>query len=90
MRYNLEDIEDCREVLRKVSREYIVQSEDDDDCTLAIKRELRRLPSDEQVLFILYTEVNSYRILAKIFGVSRMTIFNKIKTIKEKIRGKIK
>jgi DNA-directed RNA polymerase specialized sigma24 family protein len=68
----------------------MAQSDEDDDRTLAIKRVLRKLPAHEQILFILYTEVESYRQLAKLFGVSRTTILNKVKEIKDKIRRQIK
>ena len=90
MRYKLNNIADCRAVVRRVWREYMVQSDEDDDRTLAIKRVLRTLPTDEQVLFILHTEIESYRTLAKIFGVSRTTILNRINEIKTKIRQRVK
>lgn len=89
MRYRLESVEDCQKVLRRCLREYLTANADDDDRTYAIKRVLRTLPADEQALFILQTEVGSYRQLAKIFGVSRTTILNKVQEITEKIRAQI-
>lgn len=90
MRSNLHDIGECREILRRAWREYMAQSDEDDDRSLAIKEALRTLPPDEQALFILYTEVESYRTLAKLFGVSRTTILNKVADIKKKIKQKVK
>ena len=89
MRYKLSSIGDCQEVLRRCLREYTTESEEDDDRSLAIKRALRSLPADEQALFILETEVGSYRKLAKIFGVSRTTILNKVQEIKNKIKTRL-
>lgn len=89
MRYKLSSIEDCQEVLRRCLREYTTESEEDDDRSLAIKRALRSLPADEQALFILETEIGSYRKLAKIFGVSRTTILNKVQEIKNKIKRRL-
>lgn len=89
MRYKLSSIEDCQVVLRRCLREYTTESEEDDDRSLAIKRVLRSLPADEQALFILETEIGSYRKLAKIFGVSRTTILNKVQEIKNKIKTRL-
>lgn len=89
MRYRLTSVEDCQKILRRCFREYITPNEADDDRTFAIKRVLRTLPADEQALFVLQTEIGSYRQLAKIFGVSRTTILNKVQEITEKIRERI-
>lgn len=89
MRYRLTSVEDCQKILRRCFREYITPNEADDDRTFAIKRVLRTLPADEQALFVLQTEIGSYRQLAKIFGVSRTTILNKVQEITEKIRARI-
>lgn len=89
MRYRLTSVEDCQNILRRCFREYITPNEADDDRTFAIKRVLRTLPADEQALFVLQTEIGSYRQLAKIFGVSRTTILNKVQEITEKIRARI-
>ena len=89
MRYRLTSVEDCQKILRRCFREYITPNEADDDRTYAIKRVLRTLPADEQALFVLQTEIGSYRQLAKIFGVSRTTILNKVQEITEKIRARI-
>ena len=89
MRYRLTSVEDCQKILRRCFREYIKPNEADDDRTFAIKRVLRTLPADEQALFVLQTEIGSYRQLAKIFGVSRTTILNKVQEITEKIRARI-
>lgn len=89
MRYRLTSVEDCQKILRRCFREYITPNEADDDRTFAIKRVLRTLPADEQALFVLQTEIGSYRQLAKIFGMSRTTILNKVQEITEKIRAQI-
>lgn len=89
MRYKLQNIDDCRTILRRSLREYLCTSDEDDDRTFAIKRELRKLPPDEQAIFILHTEIGSYRELAKIFGVSRTTILNRVKTITKKIKQRL-
>lgn len=89
MRYRLTSVEDCQKILRRCFREYITPNEADDDRTFAIKRVLRTLPADEQALFVLQTEIGSYRQLAKIFGVSRTTILNKVQEITDKIRARI-
>lgn len=89
MRYKIKTIEDCQKILRRCFREYITASEEDDDRTFAIKRVLRTLPADEQALFVLQTEIGSYRQIAKIFGVSRTTVLNKVQEITEKIKKKI-
>lgn len=89
MRYKIKTIEDCQKILRRCFREYITASEEDDDRTFAIKRVLRTLPADEQALFVLQTEIGSYRQIAKIFGVSRTTVLNKVQEITEKIRARI-
>lgn len=86
----VEDIEDCRRVLRQVMREYLAENEEDDDRTLGIKQAIAALPAEEQVLFVLHTEVGSYRQLAKAFGVSRMTIYNRVQEIKQRIKDKLK
>lgn len=89
MRYKIKTIEDCQKILRRCFREYITASEEDDDRTFAIKRVLRTLPADEQALFVLQTEIGSYRQIAKIFGVSRTTVLNKVQEITEKIKTRI-
>lgn len=89
MRYRLTSVEDCQKILRRCFREYITPNEADDDRTFAIKRVLRTLPADEQALFVLQTEIGSYRQLAKIFGVSRTTILNKVQEITKKIKARI-
>lgn len=89
MRYRLASVEDCQKILRRCFREYITPNEADDDRTFAIKRVLRTLPADEQALFVLQTEIGSYRQLTKIFGVSRTTILNKVQEITDKIRARI-
>lgn len=89
MRYKIKTIEDCQKILRRCFREYITASKEDDDRTFAIKRVLRTLPADEQALFVLQTEIGSYRQIAKIFGVSRTTVLNKVQEITEKIKTRI-
>ena len=90
MRHKVTTQEECRELLRKAFREYTTQSDADDDRTLAIKRAIRHLQPSEQALFILYNEIESYRQIAQIFGVSRTTVLNEIKVIKAKIRKEIR
>lgn len=82
----VDNIEDCRRVLRQVMREYLAVNDEDDDRTLGIKRVIASLPAEDQVLFILHTEVGSYRQLAKAFGVSRTTVFNRVQQIKDRIK----
>ena len=89
MRYKITTIEDCQKILRRCFREYITASEEDDDRSFAIKRVLRTLPADEQALFVLQTEIGSYRQIAKIFGVSRTTVLNKVQEITKKIKTRI-
>lgn len=89
MRYRIKTVEDCQKILRRCFREYITPSDEDDDRTFAIKRVLRTLPADEQALFVLQTEIGSYRQIAKIFGVSRTTVLNKVQEITEKIKTRL-
>lgn len=89
MRYKLTSEDECKRILRRVRREYTVQSEEDDDRTLAVKEALCKLPADEQAIFILHTEIGSYRELSKILGVSRTAIHNRVKEITEKIKNNL-
>lgn len=86
MRQRIDNIDDCKRTLRATLREYLTPSGEDDDKMATIKRVLCRLPLEEQMLFILHTEIGSYRQLAKVFGVSRTTIFNRVTAITKKIR----
>lgn len=90
MRVNRVDgIKDCRRLLRQVMRDYITENAEDDDQMLAIKQAVASLPPEERVLLILHTEIGSYRQLAKVFGVSRTTIFNRVQQIKERIKNNL-
>lgn len=86
MRHRIDSIDDVRALLRRVARDYTVPNEDDDDRTFAIKRRVATLPNADKVLFILYTEVGSYRQIGKVFGVSRTMVLNEIKRITNTIR----
>lgn len=86
MRYKLETIDDARALLRRVARDYLMPNEEDDDITYTIKQRISALPNADKVLFILYTEVGSYRQISNIFGVSRTMVLNEIKRITNTIR----
>jgi DNA-directed RNA polymerase specialized sigma subunit len=86
MRYKLETIDDARALLRRVARDYLMPNEEDDDITYTIKQHISALPDADKVLFILYTEVGSYRQIGKVFGVSRTMVLNEIKRITNTIR----
>ena len=86
MRYKLETIDDARALLRRVARDYLMPNEEDDDITYTIKQRISALPDADKVLFILYTEVGSYRQIGKVFGVSRTMVLNEIKRITNTIR----
>lgn len=86
MRYKLETIDDARTLLRRVARDYLMPNEEDDDITYTIKQRISALPDADKVLFILYTEVGSYRQIGKVFGVSRTMVLNEIKRITNTIR----
>lgn len=89
MRYKLKSVEDCKELMQRVLPDYITPTDSDDDRMIAIKTAIKRLPADEQALFVLHTEIGSYRTIAKIFGVSRTTVLNKVKAIRQKIKTKL-
>lgn len=86
MRYKLETIDDARAILRRVARDYLMPNEEDDDITYTIKQRISALPDADKVLFILYTEVGSYRQIGNIFGVSRTMVLNEVKRITNTIR----
>lgn len=86
MRHRIDSIDDVCALLRRVARDYLVPNEDDDDRTFAIKRRVATLPDADKVLFILYTEVGSYRQIGNIFGVSRTMVLNEVKRITNTIR----
>lgn len=86
MRHRIDSIDDVRTLLRRVARDYLVPNEEDDDITYTIKQRISGLPDADKVLFILYTEVGSYRQIGKVFGVCRTMVLNEIKRITNTIR----
>lgn len=69
--------------------EYLEINFDDDDCIRAIREELRGLTLAERMIFVMYSEEQTYSAVAKKLGCSVPTVSKRIKQIKNKLRSKI-
>lgn len=62
-----------------------IWSESSEDIRI-LKESIMNLPSANRIIFLLYSELASYRKVAKKLGVSHTIIYKQIKSIREDIR----
>lgn len=58
---------------------------EDDDKVREIKYALTKLPLADKIIFCLQTDIQSFRKVGKILGISYTSVFNEFKRIKKEI-----
>lgn len=74
-----------KEVIDEYKPDYDIMSDDDEEMRI-IKESIMNLPTANRIIFLLYSELASYRKVAKKLGVSHTIIYKQIKSIREDIR----
>lgn len=74
-----------KEIIEEYKPNDDIFSDDSDDVGI-LKESVMNLTSADKIIFLLYSELASYRKVAKILGVSHTIIYKQIKKIREDIR----
>lgn len=74
-----------KEVIDNYKPDYDIMSDDDEEMRI-LKESIMNLPTANRIIFLLYSELASYRKVAKKLGVSHTIIYKQIKSIREDIR----
>ena len=74
-----------KEVIDEYKPDYDIMSEDNEEMRI-LKESIMNLPTANRIIFLLYSELASYRKVAKKLGVSHTIIYKQIKKIREDIR----
>lgn len=75
--------------LRNIMSEYIPDQLNDSEELYNIKQAITALPKSDQIIFILYTELESEKKVSDLLGVSRSPIHKLLSSIKKEIKLKI-
>ena len=76
------------EELKAIMADYEYNSDilcDEDERTIKIKHALTKIPLADKIIFCLQTDIQSFRKVGNILGVSYTTIFNEFKRIRNEI-----
>ena len=82
------EIKITSEELKKILADYEYNPDilsDEDERTIKIKYALTKLPLADRIIFCLQTDIQSFRKVGKILGVSYTLVFNEFKRIKKEI-----
>lgn len=82
------EIKITSEELKKILADYEYNPDilsDEDERTIKIKYALTKLPLADRIIFCLQTDIQSFRKVGKILGVSYTLVFNEYKRIKNEI-----
>lgn len=74
-----------KEVIDEYKPDNDIMSDDDEEMRI-LKESIMNLPTANRIIFLLYSELASYRKVAKKLGVSHTIIYKQIKSIREDIR----
>lgn len=74
-----------KEVIDEYKPDDNIMSNDDEEMRI-LKESVMNLPTANRIIFLLYSELASYRKVAKKLGVSHTIIYKQIKKIREDIR----
>ena len=74
-----------KEVIDEYKPDDDIMSNDDEEMRI-LKESVMNLPTANRIIFLLYSELASYRKVAKKLGVSHTIIYKQIKKIREDIR----
>lgn len=83
-------IDDLKPSLKRALEEYSPNLLKDKEEFYVLKEQLQKLPEVDRIVFLLYTELQSYAELAKLLGVSKSTCFWQVKRIREELKGILK
>lgn len=75
--------------LRNIMSEYVPDQLNDSEELYNIKQAIQTLPKSDQIIFILYTELESEKKVSDLLGVSRSPIHKVLSAIKKEIKLKI-
>ena len=82
------EIKITSEELKKILADYEYNPDilsDEDERTIKIKYALTKLPLADRIIFCLQTDIQSFRKVGKILGVSYTLVFNEFKRIRNEI-----
>ena len=78
------------EELKAIMADYEYNSDilcDEDERTIKIKHALTKIPLADKIIFCLQTDIQSFRKVGNILGISYTSVFNEFKRIKKEIIG---
>lgn len=76
------------EELKAILADYEYNSDilcDEDERTIKIKHALTKIPLADKIIFCLQTDIQSFRKVGNILGISYTSVFNEYKRIKNEI-----
>lgn len=85
-RKKVRQVDNLKPVLRKALEEYEPNLLKDKEEIYRVKEAIQNLPEVDKIIFLLYTELQSYTELSKVLNVSRSTCFWMIKRIREELK----
>lgn len=80
------NIDNVKQDLKIALEQYQPDRLRDSEETYKLKEAIQKLPEVDKIIFLLYTELQSYTELSKVLGVSRSTCFWIIKRIREDLK----
>lgn len=79
--------------IQKIMNDYIPDEgiwREDDDTVYWLKKAMQHLEPADRVIFLLYCELGSLRLVGKVLGVSHSIIYKNIKRIRQEMYDYIK
>ena len=76
------------EELKAIMADYEYNSDilcDEDERTIKIKHALTKIPLADKIIFCLQTDIQSFRKVGNILGISYTSVFNEFKRIRNEI-----
>ena len=76
------------EELKAIMADYEYNSDilsDEDERTIKIKHALTKIPLADKIIFCLQTDIQSFRKVGKILGISYTSVFNEFNRIRNEI-----